>query len=154
MSLFHQKLYMGDNITFIKAADYIKELVNYLKDSFSLNNNIIFQTDIEVSELDVAQAIPIGLIINEAITNSIKYAFGKAGGKIKTTLKIINDSYLLKIEDNGIGLPKNFNVNDRSKSLGVSLISGLSKEIGGQFKISGDNGTSISITFPPYAILS
>jgi len=153
MSLIHQKLYMGDNMTSIRSADYIKELVNYLKDSFSLNNTIMFQIDVEQIDLDVSQAIPLGLIINEAITNSIKYAFNKPGGKITIKLLEISGSYLLKIEDNGVGLPKNFNVNDRTKSLGMSLINGLTREIAGHFDIFGDNGTSISILFPPYEVL-
>ena len=152
MSLIHQKLYMGDNMTSIKSADYIKELVNYLKESFNLGNTVFFQIDVEQIDLDVSQAIPLGLIINEAITNSIKYAFNKPGGKIIIKLIEISGSYLLKIEDNGVGLPKNFNVNDRTKSLGMSLISGLTKEIGGQFNIVGDNGTCVSILFPPYEI--
>jgi two-component sensor histidine kinase len=108
---------------------------------------------VEQIDLDVSQAIPLGLIINEAITNSIKYAFNKPGGKITIKLLEISGSYLLKIEDNGVGLPKNFNVNDRTKSLGMSLINGLTREIAGHFDIFGDNGTSISILFPPYEVL-
>ena len=154
MSLIHQKLYMGNNMTSIKSADYIKELVNYLKDSFDLNNKILFDTNVEQIELDVAQTIPIGLIINEVITNSIKYAFDKEGGKISISLKRNGNCFLLRIEDNGRGLPKNFDVNDRSKSLGMSLISGLTKEIGGQFDISGVQGTCVSIQFPQYEIFT
>ena len=154
MSLIHQKLYMGANMTSIKSDEYIKELVNYLKDSFKLGNVIMFKIDVEHIALDVSQAIPLGLIINEAITNSIKYAFKKSGGNISISLNKIDHSYLLKIADNGDGLPDDFNVNDRSKSLGMSLIAGLTKEIGGEFNISGRDGTTVYILFPPFDIFT
>jgi two-component sensor histidine kinase len=150
MSLIHQKLYMGNNMQTINSVDYIKELLSYLILSFKLEGNIIFETEIQSIDLDVALAIPLGLIINEAVTNSIKYAFDKPGGSVKISLAESGEAYQLKILDDGIGLPKNFNINERISSLGMTLMKGLSKEIGAEFTITSDKGTSIIIVFPLY----
>jgi two-component sensor histidine kinase len=152
MSLIHQKLYMGEDMMTINSAAYIKELVSYLNDSFKLEGRIMFQTEIEEFDLDVAVAIPLGLIINEAVTNAIKYAFDGPGGSVKITLKKTGEVYLLEIADDGIGLPLDFNINKRISSLGMTLMKGLSKEIGAQFTITSNKGTSITILFPPYKV--
>ena len=75
MSLIHQKLYSSENVSSIDISLYIRELVSYLADSFNTGQRIRFEFDVEPLELDVSQAVPLGLILNEAITNSIKYAF-------------------------------------------------------------------------------
>ena len=105
MSLIHQKLYNSENISTINMPNYIKELVEYLRDSFSLGQRIRFEVKIDPLELDVAHAVPLGLILNEAITNSIKYAFPEdRTGMIYITLETIAENqYLLTISDNGIG---------------------------------------------------
>ena len=96
----------------------------------------------------MSQAVPIGLILNEAITNSIKYAFpGNKYGII--TISVVNtgtDHYLLTISDNGVGIP--VNVKDRKRgSLGISLITGLSEDLDGNFSIENNNGTTVKISF-------
>ncbi len=110
MSLIHQKLYNSENISTINMPNYIKELVEYLKESFSLGQRIRFEIKVDPLELDVAQAVPLGLILNEAITNSIKYAFpNDRTGMIYVTLEATTDnSYLLIISDNGIGIAYRF----------------------------------------------
>src|SRR5579872_1472485 len=71
MSLIHQRLYQADNLELIHMDGYVPELIAYIEDSFASNRNIHFRTDVDPVQLDVAQAVPIGLIINEAVTNSI-----------------------------------------------------------------------------------
>jgi two-component sensor histidine kinase len=75
MSLIHQKLYNTENVSSIDMSLYIHELVSYLADSFNIGQRIRFEFAIEPLEMDVGQAVPLGLILNEAITNAIKYAF-------------------------------------------------------------------------------
>jgi len=148
MSLIHQKLYKSDNLAEINMPDYIHELVDYLKDSFDLAKRLHFQIDIEDIEMDVSQAVPIGLILNEAITNSIKYAFPDLGeGTITVSLQHSRDDYfILRIADNGIGLPQDFD-NRKSNSLGMSLMHGLSGDLDGRFTIKNENGAAIEIEF-------
>ena len=148
MSLIHQKLYNTDNVSSIDISVYIRELASYLSDSFNTGQRIRFEFDIEPLEMDVSQAVPLGLILNEAITNSIKYAFPKnTEGLIKVTLlQTSADHYLLSISDNGVGIPFGFDIK-KSGSLGMSLMKGLSEDLGGVFSIENHNGTTIKISF-------
>src|SRR5678809_583935 len=90
---------------------YIRELVSYLRDSFNLGQRIHFNLNIHPLEMDVSQAVPLGLILNEAITNSIKYAFpdGRSGVISIFLSTDTRGHYLLNISDNGVGMPANYN---------------------------------------------
>jgi two-component sensor histidine kinase len=147
MSLIHQKLYMSENISTINMPVYIKELVEYLKDSFHLKQRIRFEINIEQLELDVVQAVPLGLIINEAVTNSIKYAFPNDQDGIISIRLISTDTnqYLLSIHDNGIGIPAEFK--EKANSFGMSLIKGLSDDLEGTFSIENNNGALLQLSF-------
>ena len=152
MSLIHQKLSHSDDSQTIDMASYIPELVQYLKDSFGKRTDeVYFNLKIEKISLSQAIAVPIALIINEAITNAVKYAFPhKAGGEITVSLREENESIKLELEDNGIGM-KNDMDDTAPESLGLQLIKGLSKEIQGDFKIRNDKGVKISVVFGKYA---
>ncbi|MCE7060221.1 histidine kinase dimerization/phosphoacceptor domain -containing protein [Dyadobacter sp. CY343] len=148
MSLIHQKLYLTDNVTTINMQTYIREVISYLQDSFDTRQRIRFQFSLEDIDLDITQAIPIGLILNETITNAIKYAFpdGKEG-LVRVSTKEPNDGFFeLLIEDNGVGLPSDFETK-KLNSLGIRLMYGLSNEIGGKLHIVSNQGTSVSVTF-------
>ena len=147
MSLIHQKLYLSENVSSVNMSVYIRELVGYLKDSFKTDNTIYFNLEVESVELDVATAIPLGLILNEAITNSIKYAFGEAGGEVTLQLIKKESFYLLTIADNGIGISTDFQKATPVTSLGMTLMKGLCKEISAEFQIKADKGTNITIKF-------
>ncbi len=75
MSLIHQKIYQSEDIKSIDMSVYLPEFIQYLDDSFGNNLRIHFEVDIDPVQLDISQAVPVALIINEAVTNSIKYAF-------------------------------------------------------------------------------
>ena len=148
MALIHQKLYQSDDLSAIKMPEYVHELVAYLDDSFDFRKKIRVDLEIESIALDLSYAIPIGLILNEAITNSIKYAFeGKENGRIQIVLRqVIEGQFLLVIADNGIGLQVGVDPYKRD-TMGMNLMQGLSEDIGGNFKITGNDGTRISIEF-------
>jgi len=151
MSLIHQKLYNSENVSFIDMPVYIRELVSYLADSFNTGQRIRFELKLEPLEMDVSQAVPLGLILNEAITNSIKYAFpdGRSGVISIFLSTDTRGHYLLNISDNGVGMPANYN-NRSPGSLGMSLIAGLSEDLDGNFSIESKNGTTIKISFAPH----
>lgn len=148
MSLIHQKLYQSDNLDAIDISWYIHELVNHLKDSFNTDQKISFKLDTESVKLEVTQAVPLGLILNEAISNAMKYAFvDRNHGQIAISLKSIGtESYRLIIADDGIGLPENFDSLER-ESLGMDLMIGLTDQLDGTLEIKNTDGLSIGITF-------
>ncbi len=149
MSLIHQKLYQTDNLATIDMSWYIRELVAYMQDSFPTDAQIDFKLDITSLELDVAQAVPLGLILNESVSNAIKYAFpGKRQGTIEISLKNISGQrWQLRIFDNGMGLPEKFNL-DATSSLGMNLMQGLSEQLDGTFEVTSLQGTVITVVFP------
>ena len=146
MSLIHQKLYQSENLSAINMPHYIQELVDYLCESFNIGNTIRFSLEIERTDLDLAHCIPLGLILNEAITNAFKYAFpnGEKGTIFITFKRLSGDQLSLTIKDDGIGLPVGFNPL-KSDSMGMNLMRGLSQEIGAQFTITRQGGTEILI---------
>jgi len=149
MSLIHQRLYQTDNLGNIDMKWYIAELMDFLKDSFEASDHIHFIVNSDAILLDVVQAIPIGLILNEAITNSIKYAFpDRRKGQVRVTLLKKNAQHcLLSISDNGIGFTTE---STGLNSLGMSLMQGLAEQIDGRFQLSSDhNGVTINILFKP-----
>ena len=148
ISLIHQKLYQSENLALVDINSYIADLVAYLRDSFDTGTRIAFEMDITDAELDVTRAVPLGLILNEAITNAIKYAFPDGrSGKISISLKPHGQSsFSLTIHDNGIGLPATVDI-AKSKSLGMSLMRGLSKQLGGTLKVESGDGITIVVDF-------
>ena len=148
MSIIHQKLYQSDNLSTVRMPEYIYELVEYLRESYSIRENVAFSLQIDNIELNHASAITLGLILNEAITNAIKYAFiNTANGKISISLTRISYSeILLSIADNGRGLPTDFNSKEGA-SMGMELLQGLTDDLGGRLSIETKNGTHIKIIF-------
>jgi two-component sensor histidine kinase/tetratricopeptide (TPR) repeat protein len=148
MSLIHQKLYSTDNVSSINISSYTRELVSYLVDSFDMSRRIRIEYNIEPIILDVGQAVPLGLIMNEAITNSIKYAFPESRpGTISVSLTRIDARHCqLIISDNGIGMPTHIS-HKKNGSLGMTLMRGLSNNLNGSFSIENRNGTIIKIVF-------
>jgi two-component sensor histidine kinase len=147
MSLIHQRLYQSVDIQTVDIASYLSEFLLYLRDSFGSPANIIFEQYIESARLDVSQAIPLALIVNEAVTNAIKYAFpGKRLGRIKITLSMVNDLITFSVEDNGIGMPANLQTGNVS-SLGLELIKGLTDDLKGKVRFVNENGTAVVVSF-------
>ena len=148
ISLIHQKLYQSDNLAEIDMKWYIKELVAYMEDSFITGGKIRFVLKKDAVKLDVAQAVPVGLILNEAISNAIKYAFpANRKGMIEISFTEGQDNNVqLKIADNGIGLPATYDA-EHTDSLGMSLINGLTKQLNGEINISNAGGLSLEIRF-------
>ena len=148
ISLVHQKLFQSDSLALVCMHSYITELLKFLCDTFHVDQRIRFVVDIPKIELDIVQATPLGLIVNEAITNIIKYAFPyNSEGKVMISLADLkNRSYLFRIKDNGVGFQNEEVVN--TSSLGMTLIKGLGEQLGGEVEISSNDGVCISLQFP------
>jgi len=149
IALIHDQLYKTDNVTQISVFLYINELVDSLYDFLDDDiNNIEIFCEIEDFMLDVSQAIPIGIILNETVTNALKYAFpDNQNGKISIRVKKVDMFVEVIISDNGVGLPSNFNLSNVN-TLGINLLKGLTPQLGGTFNIKNNNGLTIFLKFP------
>ena len=147
ISLIHQKLYQADFGNLITMKSYIEEMVSYLQ-TFTPANKIKFELTVDDLNLDVSQAVPMGLILNEGITNSLKYAFdNNMQGKISIDLhQGIDENILLKITDNGKGFPENFDFAG-NKSLGMQLIKLFAEQLDGALSFGNNHGAQIQLNF-------
>ena len=148
MALIHQKLYQSEQVDRVEMPSYIREVVSYLCDSYSPAGSVRFGLDVDDIELDVTLAVPLGLIINEALINAFKYAFpGGRSGRVDLTFHRLADAtYELAISDDGVGLPAGYDPS-RSRSLGMTLLHGFSRQLGGELSITSRQGLCISLVF-------
>jgi PAS domain S-box-containing protein len=149
MALIHEKLYQSQNLTNIDFAEYVKSLSSDLFRSYSRNLTGI-RLDVQADEvtLDIDHAISCGLILNELMTNALKYAFpdGKSG-TIWVELRTTPEHFLsLRVADNGVGIPSGFDALN-SKSLGLQLVKTLSGQLGGTMELEQSEGTAFRISF-------
>lgn len=130
MSIVHEMLYQSKDLSKIDATTYINHLILGLESAFCMSNvKVDFQLDINQGIiLEADRMIPLGLILNEAISNSYKYAFPDREGIIEISFRMEEDFYVLRVKDNGIGLPKGYDV-DKNSSLGLQLIVTLAEQL-------------------------
>ncbi|AYL94318.1 histidine kinase dimerization/phosphoacceptor domain -containing protein [Mucilaginibacter celer] len=148
ISLIHQQLYQSEALCNINIGAYVTELCGYLLDNLGEERKIRFAFAVTNLEIDVAQAVPLGLLINEAITNSLIHAFMlKKEGLISIRAYHENEgSITVEITDDGDGLPAGFNWGT-AQSLGINLMRGLAGQLDGNLHIISEQGTTIKITF-------
>jgi two-component sensor histidine kinase len=148
IALIHKTLYQSENFSTVSFQNYLTELLDAIQNTYR-DNTLKIGTTINANaiELGINTAVPLSLIINEIITNCFKHAFlGRTNGNINIDFTKKQELYMLKIEDDGNGLPKDFNPK-QLKSIGFDLIQGLTKQIGGTFDWTSEKGTTIMITF-------
>lgn len=148
MSMVHEELYHSPDLSSIKFKEYVEKLVSNIFFSNGVNMNLIHLIiNIEEQEIDMDTALPLGLIINEIVTNSIKYAFpGEERGEISIELKSGDQESVLTLADDGIGLPLNIKL-DNTNTLGLQMVNNLIKQLDGNLKLDRTNGTKYEITF-------
>ncbi|MFO7890328.1 MAG: sensor histidine kinase [bacterium] len=144
MSLIHNKLYQSKDFSHINMKDYIESIVSELCNAYGVRKQIRFNIQIRNVFLDINQSIPCGLIINEILTNTFKYAFpNDKKGTVRIYFSPVNDStYKLIIKDDGKGLPDNVDMN---KSLGFRIINTLVEQIDAELQIKNENGTCFTM---------
>lgn len=147
MALVHEKLYQTDDLARINVAEYIRSLSMNLFHSYTVKPGINLTLDVGEVYFNIDTAVPLGLIINELVSNSLKYAFSdKDEGEIHISLKKTEDSgiYHLKVRDNGKGFPSNVDINN-TNSLGLKLVNTLVNQLDGEMEMVQDNGTCFDI---------
>ena len=148
MGFIHEKLYQSGDFSQIKMEDYVKTLSREIFKTYSVSSERV-KLEINISDikLDINQAIPTGLIINELLTNSIKYAFPNRKGMVEIVMKEMDGLIHLEVKDNGIGFPPDFDI-IKSETLGLQLVSNLVKQLGGTITLERSRGTHFLIEFP------
>ena len=149
MALIHEKLYQSIDLAKINFVDYIQSLVASLFRSYSINSTAINPT-IDVADIffSIDTAIPCGLIINELVANSLKYAFPESKqGQIHICLRSKDENkFILIVSDNGVGFPKDLDFRD-TKSLGLQLVTSLTEQLGAIIELHSHSGTEFRLTF-------
>ncbi|WP_148266666.1 histidine kinase dimerization/phosphoacceptor domain -containing protein [Methanocella arvoryzae] len=153
MALIHEKLYQSKDIARIDFAEYIKNLTGNLIRSYGTGAPVRLKINADSVSLGIDTAIPCGLIINEIVTNALKYAFpDNRVGEIRIELTQVeiddndNGHYRLVIADNGVGLPEGFDIR-KTTSLGLQIVTTLTDQIKGHIEVKNGNGTEFIITF-------
>jgi two-component sensor histidine kinase len=147
MSFIHESLYQTNNFSSINFKEYIENLLSNLAFSYQVGTKITIRKEIENIDLSLDQAIPCGLILNELITNALKYAYAiEEAGIVDISIQKVESKIHMSIKDYGKGLPKNFDI-ETADSLGLSLVHTLTDQIDGELIVKSDGGTKILIIF-------
>ncbi|MFK5856756.1 MAG: histidine kinase dimerization/phosphoacceptor domain -containing protein [Bacteroidota bacterium] len=149
MSLIHEQLYESNDLGKIDFREYLNKLTNDIAIAFNTpEKEINFQIKVRQFSLDINTAVPLGLIVNELIANAYKHAFkGREKGNIIIDLvPVENEETQLRIIDDGIGLPKEFDPLSK-RSLGLRLVQGLIRQLGGEYAYECKKGTQFMLQF-------
>jgi two-component sensor histidine kinase len=143
----HDHLWRGSRVGFVDLSDFVGHLCKNLQSS-SPEHTLQYYSDPIIISAD--KAIPLGLLVNELVTNAIKYAYVDGPGVIRVDAREIDGHLFVEISDEGAGLPEGFDINQPRKSLGFRVISGLVRQLMGDLKISQNEprGTLFTIKFP------
>lgn len=148
MALIHERLYRSTDLKNIDFKEYITTLANdlyrtYVKDPLRVS----LQLDIPELSIDINAAIPLGLILNELITNSMKYAFlGDEKGKVYVVFTKKDGSFILRVGDDGVGFPDDVDYKNTG-SLGLQLVNSLTEQLDGKLELDSSKGTEFKIIF-------
>jgi two-component sensor histidine kinase len=148
MALVHKMLYKNSDFKTINLEKYTNSLLSEILNSYNLSKKIEIVSEFDTIELTTTELIPYGLILNEIITNSIKYAFtDHLSPTIFINAKKNIQTAKIVIGDNGAGFPKDFNLETNDCSIGISLIKTLSNQLDGEARFFNENGARIEINF-------
>jgi len=147
MALIHEKLYQCDDLANINLGDYIRSLTSYLFNSYGVASHMVkLAIHVDSAPLGLDRAIPCGLIINELVSNALKYAFpdGRRGEIVVDLARNGDGKLILTVKDDGVGLPKGMDITD-TPSLGLQLVTTLVKQLDGTLEVDSTNGTAFSM---------
>lgn len=147
MMLLYTKLYQTLDFTETSVLNYLPYLIDEIMENYSFEKKVIVETKIDDFILDVKKMQPLGIIINELLTNIMKYAFSDTEvGKISVTVSLQKEIVTVIIADNGTGIPDSVDFN-KSTGFGLVLVNGLTNQLNGTIRIERENGTKIILEF-------
>jgi PAS domain S-box-containing protein len=149
IAMIHEQLYESEDFANLEFEGYIKDLVDLIFRTLNIEEKKIeLDIDCENLEININQAIPVALVINELVSNSFEHGFsGLEGGKLTVEMKHKDQEVNMLVSDNGVGLPDNFDVAD-SSTLGLTMVRQLIKQLNGELEVTNNNGAQFEIKFP------
>lgn len=152
MALIHQKLYQNNNLLGVEIIDYIKNLTATLKDAYGIESDrISIDYELEDLKIDVDTIIPIGLILNELISNSFKYAFpDNREGNLKIILRKLDDALELRVKDDGVGSEREV---EKSNSFGMRMIHSLAMKLEAEVNFDFKKGADASVLISSFKLV-
>lgn len=147
----HDHLWRGTKIGFVELSDFVRELCGKLQET-AMKNTVVSAADQFIIAADTA--IPLGLLINELVTNAIKHAYPGASGPIRVSASRQAGALLVEVADSGVGLPAAFGIDQPHKSMGLRVIKALVQQLGGQLKIAANapSGALFQVVVPVAAV--
>ena len=147
IALIHEQLYRSSELAHIDVPGYFEVLVSQLVESFGKRDKVRMELEVEALELDVDQCMACGLIVNELVTNALKYAYPNGrGGVIRVSLRASDEGeYVLRVADDGPGLAGSRN--GSTPTLGMSLVATLARQLRGRVEVDGSRGTEVRVVF-------
>lgn len=148
MSKIHEKLYSSDSVNYVNMKENIMEIVSGLLQLYNGNTKLVkFNFDIDEIKMTIDEAIPCSMIVNEVVSNSLKYAFSDfSNSQINIKASIVNNNVILKIHDNGRGYPENFE--EKSGSLGLQIVKTFARQLDGEAQFNNKEGAEFILEFP------
>jgi PAS domain S-box-containing protein len=148
IALIHQKLYQSSSLSQIDYGEYLRIILLDVFDSYNVDKNVGLRVNADKALIDMQQAVSCTLIVNEMLSNAFKHAFpGGRKGRIEIRFRTEGGNHILTYSDNGVGIPQGVTF-ERTESLGMSLIAGLTRQLRGEIAIGRDGGTQYTLTFP------
>lgn len=148
IALVHEKLYQSENLSYIQFDYYIRDLLQAISSTYMDSHvSVNIKTELEDIILNINQAIPCSLLLNELIVNAYKHAFdSETGGNIYVRTHKKDDTIYLHVKDDGMGLPQDFDLEEAS-SLGMTLINTLTQQLNGEILMKNENGALFEVNF-------
>ncbi|ADL58810.1 predicted sensory transduction histidine kinase [Methanothermobacter marburgensis str. Marburg] len=142
MALIHERLYRSEDLKNIDMGEYVRTLASEVFRSYSADSRIRLNMDVDELKVDVETAIPVGLIVNELLTNAVKHAFPHGEGTVSVSVKRSNNHVLIEVSDDGVGFPQDLDW-ESSPSLGLQLVRNLTDQIDGTAEMISEGGYNI-----------
>jgi PAS domain S-box-containing protein len=149
MALLHERLYQSQSLSEIDCQEYVRQLAAHLFRSFGVRTDRIrLRVNVESTRMNMDTAVPCGLVLNELVSNSLKYAFPDGrDGEVRVELTEDDKrSMRLSVSDDGVGLPKDFDLQG-VRSLGLRLVRTLAEQLGATIEVRSEHGTQVCLTF-------
>jgi PAS domain S-box-containing protein len=148
MALVHEELYRSKDMSRVELRDYVEKLLPRLLYSYGGEREIQQAIEVDEARVTIRQAIPLGLIINELVTNSLKHAFmNREHGVIGVSIRQSDGRAHVRVHDDGVGLPPTLDI-EKTQTLGMQLVTGLISQLYGELRVEREGGTAFCIDFP------
>ncbi len=149
MAMIHEMLYQSEDLSHINFSDYLRSMLSNLFHTYGVENIIKNEINVDEVYLNVETSVPLGLIISELVSNSLKYAFPEVKDKNEIYIKMyrLNGEFEIAIGDNGVGLPRNIDFKNTESTLGLRLVNSLVDQLDGSIELEKSQGTEFKIRF-------